>query len=58
MQIILVKLTLYLTEKMPKKNKFTVSFLGKTPFKLKKIPQKDQAISIPYLLQAQSAIVQ
>ena len=28
------------------------------PLKLKKLPQKDHAISIPYLLQAQSAIVQ
>ena len=32
--------------KIPKQNKFTVSFLGKIPLKLKKIPKKNQTISI------------
>ena len=55
MQIILVKFKLYVTENA-KKN--AVSFTGKTPLKLKKCPQKSQTISIPYLLQAQPALVQ
>ena len=57
MLIILVKLTLYLTGKCRYKNKLTVSFLGKTPVKVKKY-LKNQIISIPYLLQAQPALVQ
>ena len=54
MKIILVKLTLYRTEKCP---------IGKnSPFhphkSKKKIPQiKNQTISTPYLLQAQPALV-
>ena len=51
MQIIVVKLTLYVTEKCRKKEKFTVLFPGKTALKLTNTP-KDQTISILYLLQA------
>ena len=53
MQIILVKLTLCVTEEY--KKKITVSFPGKTPLKLKNAPN-NQTISFPYLLQAQPAL--
>ena len=57
LQITLVKLKLYITEKCPPKNKyFTVSFAGKTPLKFKNVP-KNQTISIQYLQQAQLALV-
>ena len=46
MRIILIKLILYLTDKMPKKKKFTVYFPGKTPLKLKKNTPQNQTISI------------
>ena len=49
MQIILIKLTLYLTEKCQKEEKSPFNFLAKPP--------KNQTISIPYLLQAQPALV-
>ena len=54
MQIILVNRTSYVAEKC---QKITVSFPGKTPLKLKKINvPENQAISIPYQLQAQPAL--
>ena len=40
MQIILVKITLYVTDKSQKNKKITVSFPGKTPLKLKHMPKK------------------
>ena len=52
-QIILVNLTLYVTENC---QKITVSFPGETPFKLKINNPKNKTFSIPYLLQAQPAL--
>ena len=43
--------------KMPKKKKITVLFPGKTPLKLEEIPPKNQTILMPYLLQAQPALI-
>ena len=51
MQIIFVKLTLYVSENV-KKN--TVLIPGKPPLKLKNTPKTEtKTIAIPYLLQAQ-----
>ena len=64
MQIIVIKLTLYLTKQMPpnthtnkinNKKKITLSFPGR--YSKEKIPPKHQTSSIPYLLQAQPALV-
>ena len=56
MQIILVKLTLYVIQNAKKNKHFTVLFHGKTPLEFKK-RSKNQTIFIPYLLQAQPALV-
>ena len=56
MQIFLVELTFYLTEKC-RKNKFTVSFLGKTPLKLKKYLKKSNNFT-PVLAASTAALVQ
>ena len=60
MQIILVKLTLYVTE-IAKKQAFHHLFPGKTPLMLQKMPpppkkKKKKTISMLYLLQAQPAL--
>ena len=57
MQIILVKLTLYLTEKCRNRTNSPFHFLAKSPKVKKKIPKKNQTILIPYMLQAQPALV-
>ena len=54
MEVIKVKLTLYVKEKCQKL--ITISLPGKTPLKLKNTPQ-NQIISISYLLQAQLELV-
>ena len=54
-QIVLVKLTMYITEKMPKKQKFHCFVSWQNTVNLKKIP-RNQTISIPYLLQAQPSL--
>ena len=57
MQIILIKLTLYLTENAKKKKKNHRLISWQNPVKIKKIPPKNLTILIPYLLQAQPALV-
>ena len=66
MQIILVKLTLYGTEKCKKKKQNKTKqkqkkkkkrfIFWQNPIKVKQKPPKKQTISIPYLLQAQPAL--
>ena len=55
MQIILVKLTLYVTEKCQKAN-ISPFICWQNPFNVKQMPPKNLTISMPYLPQAQPAL--